>query len=292
MGKKILITGTSGYLSNNLANKLSDENYDVERISVRNNSWIDQSFEGYDVIIHTAALVHNNEPQARLSDYMRVNTYLTLHVALKAKREGVKQFIFLSTMSVYGKDGKVGKQDRITRETPLNPSTDYGFSKLKAEQKIGELESERFKVAIVRPPMIYGRECPGNFKKLRKVAELAPLLPNIYNQRSALYIEHFNEFIYQLIKYNGGGIYHPQDDFYFKTTKVMKEIRNQLHKKTFIIDIPKVINPVLNKLKLFKKLFGNLTYDQNINQNTDKIEISQQDFTSVIKAIIHSTNQK
>lgn len=91
--KNILITGVHGYIGNALKDKLIEQGHQVDQINVRNQLWKSTSFKGYDVLIHTAALVHNNSPQARLSDYMQVNMLLTKQLAQKAKAEDVKQFI-------------------------------------------------------------------------------------------------------------------------------------------------------------------------------------------------------
>ncbi|MTV19282.1 NAD-dependent epimerase/dehydratase family protein [Staphylococcus delphini] len=287
MKKKILMTGTTGYVTRHLASYLSTQGYEVEQISVRNNAWETSSFGNYDVMIHTAALVHNNTPNARFSDYIRVNTTLTTRIAKKAKQEGVKQFIFMSTMAVYGLEGSVGEKTIINEETKLQPRTDYGISKLKAEEKLNELEDDAFKVAIVRPPMIYGANSPGNFDKLRRVAQLLPVLPYINNQRSALYIEHLNRYISELIHLEASGIYHPQDEFYFETTKVMKEIRKILDKRTITVPVPILIYPLLNKVPLFKKIFGHLVYDSNIDQQTT-ITMNQVNFNLTMQEIVRN----
>lgn len=127
--KNILITGVHGYIGNILKDKLIEQGHQVDQINVRNQLWKSTSFKDYDVLIHTATLVHNNSPQARLSDYMQVNMLLTKQLAQKAKAEDVKQFIFMSTMAVYGKEGQVSKSDQIDTQTPMNPTTNYGISK-------------------------------------------------------------------------------------------------------------------------------------------------------------------
>lgn len=134
MRKNILITGVHGYIGNALKDKLIEQGHQVDQINVRNQLWKSTSFKDYDVLIHTAALVHNNSPQARLSDYMQVNMLLTKQLAQKAKAEDVKQFIFMSTMAVYGKEGHVGKSDQIDTQTPMNPTTNYGISKKFADK--------------------------------------------------------------------------------------------------------------------------------------------------------------
>lgn len=286
MKKKILITGTTGYVSRHLASYLSGKGYQVKQISVRTNEWEAAAFGSFDAVIHTAALVHNNTPNAKLSDYIRVNTTLTTRIAKKAKKEGVKQFIFMSTMAVYGLEGSVGEKTVIENNTVPKPQTDYGISKLKAEEKLIALENDAFKVAIVRPPMIYGKGSPGNFEKLKKAAQLLPILPHISNQRSGLYFEHLNRYISELIRLEARGTYHPQDEFYFETTKVMNEIRRRLNKRTIVVPVPTLIYPLLNKIQLLKKLFGYLVYDSHIDEQNN-IAINQKSFGTIMNSIIH-----
>ncbi len=132
------------------------------------------------------------------------------------------------------------ESDQIDTQTPMNPTTNYGISKKFAEQALQELISDSFKVAIVRPPMIYGAHCPGNFQRLMQLSKRLPIIPNINNQRSALYIKHLTAFIDQLISLEVTGMYHPQDHYYFDTYIMMYEIRHQSHRKTVLINMPSV----------------------------------------------------
>src|SRR5699024_6867974 len=122
--------------------------------------------------------------------YYQVNRDLTIEVAQKAKHEKVKQFIFMSSIIVYG-DSKAEKVV-IDRHTKPNPSNFYGQSKLEAEQRILPLDSKDFKIVIVRPPMIYGKHSKGNYPKLAKAAQKLPLFPNIDNERSMLHIDNLS----------------------------------------------------------------------------------------------------
>ena len=150
-------------------------------------------------------------------DYMSVNYHLTKDLAEKAKNEDVNQFIFFSTMSVFGLDGEVGKQVVINNKTITKPTTSYGISKLRAEEMLCEIQSNEFKVAILRPPMIYGESAPGNFSKLIKLSKLSPLYPRIDNQRSSVYIENLEIYVKELIENEGSGILHPQNNYYLNT---------------------------------------------------------------------------
>lgn len=128
-------------------------------------------------------------------EYNKINRDLTIEVALKAKREKVSQFIFLSSMSVYGLDGNTSKEVIIKNDTSYHPNTYYGKSKLEAEILLGKLEDNEFTISIIRPPMIYGADCPGNYQRLRKVALVTPIFPQVTSERSMIYIDNLSEFI-------------------------------------------------------------------------------------------------
>src|SRR5699024_7985821 len=131
--KNILITGVNSYVGNSLADWLSQwpEKYKVDKISLRDGSWEEKDFSTYDTIVHVAGIEHQKETKKNRDLYFKVNRDLTYQVAQKAKREKVNQFIFLSSMSVYGLIEGV-----INERTPLRPNTCYGKSKLEAENLI------------------------------------------------------------------------------------------------------------------------------------------------------------
>ncbi|MCD8839818.1 NAD-dependent epimerase/dehydratase family protein [Staphylococcus arlettae] len=287
MAKHILITGSSGYVGSHLADSLEQLGNKVSRLNVKNTLWKELDFKQYDAIIHTAALVHNNDPNAQLAEYFRVNMHLTFNLAMEAKKCGVKHFVFMSTMAVFGEDGKIGEMIELTNPTNLKPVTNYGISKAKAEAKIREIADDNFKVAIIRPPMIYGVGSPGNFTKLIKVAKRLPIIPNLSNARSVLYIKHLEQFVNEIIKHEMTGIYHPKDKFEFNTTKVVTEIRKNEHKNTFLLPIPKAMYPILNKFRVISKIYGNLLYAKSLYAHESKVAIDNQKFETIIKDIMN-----
>ncbi|PTH32746.1 UDP-glucose 4-epimerase [Staphylococcus arlettae] len=287
MAKHILITGSSGYVGSHLADSLEQLGNKVSRLNVKNTLWKELDFKQYDAIIHTAALVHNNDPNAQLAEYFRVNMHLTFNLAMEAKKCGVKHFVFMSTMAVFGEDGKIGEMVELTNPTNLKPVTNYGISKAKAEAKIREIADDNFKVAIIRPPMIYGVGSPGNFTKLIKVAKRLPIIPNLSNARSALYIKHLEQFVNEIIKHEMTGIYHPKDKFEFNTTKVVTKIRKNEHKNTFLLPIPKAMYPILNKFRVISKIYGNLVYAKSLYAHESKVAIDNQKFETIIKDIMN-----
>ena len=161
--KRILITGANSYVGTSFEKWLSQwpDKYHVDTIDMIDGSWRGKSFEGYDVIFHVAGIVHRKETQANAHEYYEINRDLAVETAKKAKQDGVAQFIFMSTMGVYGMLTGVIKKDTVP-----NPKTHYAKSKLQAEEQIQKLSDDSFKVVILRPPMIYGKNCTGNYQKL------------------------------------------------------------------------------------------------------------------------------
>lgn len=259
----IVITGTTGYVADQLATYLNEFDK-VEQVSVRNG--IDGlSFDGIDCIIHCAALVHKKESQLQESDYVKVNTELTLTLAERAKKEKVKHFIFLSTMAVYG-----NKSGIINESTKLSPKTYYGKSKLLAERGLHELESDDFIVSVVRPPMIYGPSSPGNYSSLRKLAKIIPVFPFVQNQRSMLFIEHLTEFIQQLILHRDSGIFHPQDSWFMNTSLLVKEIAQRNGHSVFLSKkLGSGVLGILGNKCIVNKVLGTLVYDRTLSNYRD-----------------------
>ena len=214
--KKILITGANSYIGMSLEQYLSQwpEAYRVDTVDMVSDSWRELSFSGYDAVFHVAGIVHqadSKDDPAQAELYDRVNARLPVEVAQKAREAGVKQFIFMSSASVYGLTAPLGKVVMITKDTPLKPADNYGISKAKAEEGLAALAGEGFKLAILRPPMIYGKGCKGNYVTLAKLAKKLPVFPWVENQRSMLYIENLSEFVRLILEDEAEGIFCPQN---------------------------------------------------------------------------------
>lgn len=276
---KVIIIGKNGYVAKNLVTAFNHNSLiaDTAAVSVRHG--IDEiDFNEYDVCIHTAALVHKKESQYQESDYFKVNTNLTIDIAEKAKNQGVKHFIFLSTMAVYGQE-----RGEINQQSSLQPTTFYGKSKLAAEQALQAIQDDQFTVSIVRPPMIYGPNCPGNYALLRKLAKKTPIFPSIQNERSMLFIDHLCEFMNQLMKNKDAGIFHPQDEVFINTSQMVLAISKQNNRPIFLSKIGgAILNKMFSNVSLINKVFGNLTYAQNISQYNNN-SYQKFNFTEAIK---------
>ncbi|MEK5427759.1 NAD-dependent epimerase/dehydratase family protein [Cytobacillus sp. FSL R7-0680] len=270
--KKILITGKNSYVGTNLAKWLTvyPDKYSIEFISLRNKEWEKKDFSRYDVVIHVAGIAHVSSAEKMKSIYYMVNRDLTIKTAKKAQSDGVKHFIFMSSIIVYGSDHKV----MINKKTVPRPSNFYGNSKLQAEEGIKLLENQNFTVAIIRSPMIYGKGSKGNYLKLSKVAKTLPIFPDIENQRSMLHIDNLCEFLKLIIDHEESGVFFPQNREYVKTSEMVELIAGANGKK---IRMTKVFNPILNivisRLGIFNKVFGNLIYEQSMSEYKEKYQI-------------------
>ena len=265
--KRILITGAGSYIGTSVANYLSQwpDRYRVDTVSLRGDGWRQTSFRGYDAVLHAAGIVHqksSKDDPAQAEEYDRVNHLLAVETAEKARAEGVGQFLFLSSASVYGLSAPLGKVVMITKDTTLKPVDNYGISKAKAEEGLRALASERFKVAILRPPMIYGRGCKRNYRTLAKLAKKLPVFPWVDNQRSMLYIENLSELIRQLIDDEAEGIFCPQNNEYVNTSDMVNRIAHcngrgirMVRGVTWAL---KLLRPVTG---MVDKAFGSLCYD-------------------------------
>lgn len=269
--KKILITGAGSYVGQSVRNHLLQwpDRYSVDTLDMLGDGWRETSFSPYDAVLHVAAIVHQpkskDDPgQAELYD--RVNHRLAVEVAAKAKAEGVNQFLFMSSESVYGLTAAVGKTVTITADTPLNPCDNYGISKKKAEEGILPMQDADFRVAVLRPPMIYGKDCKGNYQTLAKLARLLPVFPWVENRRSMLYVENFAEFVRLLVDNGDCGIFCPQDGEFVNTCRMVRLIAAANGKK--ILMIPgfgwalKLLRSVTG---LADKAFGSLCYDRSLS---------------------------
>lgn len=282
--KRILITGKNSYIGTSFEKWLQQwpDDYTVDTLDMIGDDWCHASFKGYDVVFHVAGIAHVSANPKMESLYYRVNRDLAIETAKKAKAEGVKQFIFMSSIIVYGDSGSVNQKRIITRETVPTPTNFYGDSKLQAEKGIIPLQDENFKVVILRPPMIYGKGSKGNYPKLAKVARILPVFPDIDNERSMLHIDNLCEFIRLMIDNEEQGIFFPQNAEYVSTSGLVRLIAEVHGKKIRLI---KVFNPVVKILgsviNLVNKVFGNLVYDKSMS--TYKMNYQIMDLKSSIK---------
>jgi len=258
--KKILITGANSYIGVSFENYIKDnfsDQYVIDTVDTIDGKWEKTSFFGYDSVFHVAGLAHQRATDENADMYYKINRDLAIKIAQKAKDNGVNQFVFMSSMSVYGVNEGVIKADTVP-----TPTTDYGKSKLQAEEGIKALESESFKICILRPPMVYGLGCKGNFKIMLSIVKKYPFFPRINNKRSMVYIDNLCAFVEFAIKKDLSGLFFPQNKEYMNTTNMAKWMGEAINKKnymSFLLGIGVyIIKPFLG---IVQKAFGTLIYD-------------------------------
>ncbi|TSB48572.1 NAD-dependent epimerase/dehydratase family protein [Alkalicoccobacillus porphyridii] len=261
--KNVLITGEHSYVGNSFAEWVkNDSEINIEKVSLRDGKWREKDFSKADVVLHVAGIAHVSTDPKQEQLYYEVNRDLTIEIAIKAKRAGIKQFIFMSSIIVYGDNINGGV---ITEDTIPDPANFYGKSKLEAEKGIVPLQSDQYDVVIVRPPMIYGKNSKGNYPKLAKLAKKSPFFPDIDNKRSMLHIDNLSEFIKLLIYNQEKGYFFPQNKEYVKTSEMVKMIASVHGKNIRLVNgFNPFIKPLVSKINILNKVFGNLYYKENI----------------------------
>ena len=272
--KRILITGANSYIGTSFENWLAKwpEKYSVDTVDVKEESWKQKDFSQYDVVFHVAGIAHVSADPKMKDLYYRVNRDLTIEVAEQAREKGVRQFIFMSSIIVYGES--TSSRQVITRDTVPKPSNFYGDSKLQAEEGIRSLEANDFKVVVLRPPMIYGKGSKGNYTKLSRVAQVSPVFPDIDNQRSMLHIDNLCEFVKLVIDNNECGLFFPQNPEYVRTSEMVGLIAEVHGRKIWLT---RLFNPALrllsNRVGLINKVFGNLSYSKELSHYAGSYQI-------------------
>lgn len=273
--KKVLITGAGSYIGESFAayaKRSYPLNFDIASIDMIDGTWRDCDFSKYDIVYHVAGIAHadvGNVDDATKEKYYAVNTDLAVEVCKKAKAEGIKEFIFMSSMIVYGDSAPYGKSKVIDEKTVPEAANFYGDSKLQADVAVRTMADETFKVFVLRPPMIYGKNSKGNYPTLAKLAKKLPVFPDVNNQRSMLHIDNLCEFLCQImlvkaVKENAIVLI-PQNAQWTKTSEMVKEIAEISGKKIVTIGIMKPAVSLGGKMPgkigcLVNKAFGNSVY--------------------------------
>lgn len=279
--KRILITGANSYIGTSFETYINENyasEYEIETLDMLDPNWKQFDFSKFNTVFHVAGIAHadvGHVSEERKQLYYKVNCDLAVETAQLAKNAGVKQFIYMSSIIVYGESAPLGKRKVITPDTNPSPANFYGDSKLQADLKLSPLSDDTFKVCIVRPPMIYGPNSKGNYPLLSKLANKLPVFPNIKNERSMLFVGNLCVFIKNCVDQTLQGFQYPQNNEYVSTSELVKYIAEANGKK---IILTKLLNPFVYIASIFpgkvgdmsNKAFGNMVYSKHtlINKYT------------------------
>lgn len=268
--KTLMITGASGFIGSNFIERYKDK-YNIIPIDLLKVKPEEIDFRGVDTVLHLAALVHQMKGAPR-EKYFEVNTELTRSVAEEAKKQGVRHFVFYSTVKVYGYDGDLYNHTMILNEkSECKPMNDpYGESKWEAEKILRRLEDNNFKIGIIRPPMVYGKGVKGNMESLIKLVKMLPILPFNYdkNRRSLVNIENLMYLTTLVIDKEASGVFLPLDEKNISLKEIVEGIEKAYNLKRINIPMIQPIFWLLTKLKpnIMVRLFGTLQFDNRLTK--------------------------
>ena len=264
---RILIIGKNSYIGNHIDERLSKHGHEVTQLDVLSDEWKSYDYSQYDAIVHVAGIVH----QPKCQDwnlYKKVNTDMPLAIAKMAKEQGVKQFVFFSTMGVYGV-GKRLKPTVVDAETPLQAESMYGKSKLMAEEGLIKLQDATFDVAVVRPPSVYGKGCRGGYiSGFTSIARKLPVIPKAYGnvKQSFIYIDNLCEMVRLIIEKRLNGVFCPQDDKAVNANELLEAIAKGIGKKYRESRALGLFVRLFSFIPLVNKAYGGVEYAQSLSK--------------------------
>ena len=262
----ILIIGKNSYIGNHIDEWLSNHGHEVTQLDVLNDEWMYFDYSSYDAIVHVAGIVHQPNCQD-WNLYKRVNTDMPILIATMAKEQGVKQYVFLSTMGVYGM-GKSLKPTVVDESTPLQADGMYEKSKLLAEEGLQKLQEETFQVASVRPPSVYGKGCRGGYiTGFTSIARRLPIIPRAYEdvKQSFIYIDNLSELVRLVIEKNLAGIFCPQDDKAVSANELLEVISKGLGIKSHSSRLLGYLLRAVSFIPLVNKAYGGVEYAKELS---------------------------
>jgi len=266
---KILITGSKSFIGTNYISKSKFK--EVEQISLLENSPDEINFSGFDVVLHLAAIVHQSKKISE-NEYYKINRDLCLKVATCAKNAGVKQFIFLSTVKVYGESNS--QTGPLIESSPCNPIDFYGKSKLEAEAELRKLEDDKFIVSVIRTPLVYGVGVKANMLSIMKLTDKVPVLPfrNVNNKRCYTFVENLVAYIDCIVQKRASGIFLAMDQEPVSTTTLVTLISKYLQKKRVLIKIPDTLMRIAHLIVpgIIDRLFS--SFEMNNNKTLELLD--------------------
>ena len=283
--KRVLITGSTGYIGSALVKRLSQESqYELilpvrriddslrdsgEQVIIRDIQDLPSSiFTKVEVVVHLAGKAHDlSRSRDLVNKFRRVNVDATTGLAAAARSAGVKKFIFLSSVGVCG---NTTLDIAFTEDSFPHPSTAYATSKLDAENAISEIANgSSMGLVLIRPPLVYSATAPGNFGRLLRLVSLGLPLPfrHTGNSRSIIALENLVDFIRLCIEHpsSGGNVFLISDGEDVSTEDIIRYVAQGMERRVFLFPFPheilRVLASSLGKRQLYTQLFGSLVID-------------------------------
>ncbi len=289
---KIMVTGASGFLGSSLCTILQMQRIPFLPVFGTNIRDIDQEIiscdlsgdfdlrrelSSCDTVVHCAGMAHSKSNRRNEDLFYKVNSEGLEKLSRQASEEGITKFILISSAGVMGRKSEYPSKISIT-DSP-KPYDSYTFSKLKGEEMLIDICSKsNMSYCILRPPLIYGKDAPGNWETLVKFLKYGIPLPlgKINNKRSFIFIENLLDIICKCIRSNSifNEIFLVSDNQDISTSELVELILKSLNKKggTFKIDQRLIIflAYLIGRQDTAKQLFNNLQLD--VSETEDKLQ--------------------
>ncbi|MBB6343230.1 nucleoside-diphosphate-sugar epimerase [Pseudomonas fluvialis] len=284
---KVLVTGASGFMARSLLTRLrATQGLQVVTLSrkkelpdVLDSSTLNQCFStanffdlisGVDVVVHTAARAHilNETAADPLAEYRKVNVDFTLNLARQCAQRQVKRFIYISSIGVHG----------ITSDRPFTvddvpaPEEPYAISKIEAERGLENLcQACDIELVIIRPPLIYGREAPGNFARMVGwISSGIPLpLGAVDNRRSLISVDNLVDLILVCLDHPSaaGKVLLASDGEDVSTSDLLRRVARAMGKPARLVPVPttvlRAVAGLAGKKSMARRLTGSLQVDMS-----------------------------
>jgi nucleoside-diphosphate-sugar epimerase len=290
---KVLITGSGSFIGNNFRKYSIFK--DIEVISLIDFKPEEIVYSGYDVVLHLAAIVHQSK-KIDETEYYHINRDLCLKVAEHSKKSGIRHFIFLSTVKVYGESANVS--ELRNEDSGCFPDDAYGKSKLEAEQGLKKLEDSNFIVSVIRTPLVYGEGVKANMINLVKLVERLPILPfgNIENRRNFTFAENLVGFIDKIIEKRISGVFLAMDEKGYSTTELISCISKSLGKNVTLFKLPKIFLNICHYVfpEKLDRLFGSAEFDNSKTRsalNYSPPYTTEEGIMKTVKYYLHNKNK-
>jgi UDP-glucose 4-epimerase len=259
------ITGASGFIGSNLRSILDSRSAAYTSIHVRTGVLDPSGFRGVTTVVHLAGIAHADYPDEKA--VWAANAELPVETAIVARREGVKRFVFLSSALVWGSGREAVEMDDEAR-----PDTLYGRAKRAAEVQLESLQTDAFRITIIRPPLVYGPSVRGNLLKMIRAIERWPLVPFDIrnNRRSMVSVANLAAFVYHLMTHNLDGYYSIAEPLPFSTWDIAASIAQFLPSPGKLVRPPWGTHGILSILRprLTRQLFGSFEISQRTWRDT------------------------
>lgn len=228
------------------------------------------ALRGQEVVVHCAARVHvmHDTTEDPLKAFRAINVGGTLNLARQAVAAGVHRFVFVSSIGVNGAQTAPGNP--FSEADQSKPHNAYALSKWEAEQGLLRIAGETgLDVVIIRPPLVYGCNAPGNFGALMRAVQRGWPLPlgAVHNQRSLVALDNLVDFIVTCIT-------HPQaanqtflvsDGQDLSTTELVRGMAQAAGVPARLLPVPvwalQAVAMLLGKGEAVQRLCGNLQVD-------------------------------